>query len=42
MVVLATFAVAAVVLGVLVAPWVLLVAAGAALLWLTMAFARVL
>ena len=41
MVFLATLVVAAVALGVLVAPWVFLIAAAAALMWLTLAFARV-
>jgi hypothetical protein len=38
---LATLVVAAVALGVLVAQWVLLIAAAVAILWLTVAFARV-
>jgi len=37
---LATFVVAAVALGVLVAQWLFLVAVVAALVWLTLAFAR--
>jgi hypothetical protein len=41
MLVLAAFVVAAVVLGALVAPWVFLVAVAAALMWLTLALARV-
>ena len=41
MLLFATFVVAAVALGVLVAQWVLLIAAFAALIWLTLAFARV-
>ena len=41
MVVLAALVVAAVVLGVLVAQWVFLIAVTAALVWLTVAFARV-
>lgn len=40
MLLLATLVVAAVVLGVLVAQWVFLVAAAAGLIWLTLAFAR--
>lgn len=41
MLLLATLVVAAVALGVLVAQWIFLIAAGAALIWLTLAFARV-
>jgi hypothetical protein len=41
MLLLATLIVAAVALGVLVAQWVFLVAAVAGLVWLTLAFARV-
>ncbi len=41
MALLATLVVAAVALGVLVAPWLFLIAAVAGLAWLTLAFARV-